>query len=122
METAQSALGVPPGDHLVHVAYKLLRLFETGTGRNRRCAIGEALPFALPFLRGSLRLRLSRIPAAMVAEATRLQHRDISGESGTHRVMKAAAVLWMRTEGARDARDEVSCFVGRADAFSASQR
>ena len=112
----------PSGKHIVHVAYKLLRLFETGTGRNRRCSIGEALPFALPFLRGSLRFSLNRIPAAIMAEVGRRPLRDTNGESGAHREMKAAAILWMKSQGARDARDEASCFVGRADAFSESQR
>ncbi|KQT60001.1 hypothetical protein ASG52_19955 [Methylobacterium sp. Leaf456] len=35
-------------------------------------------------------------------------------------ILKRAALLWMRSEYAADAREEVDCLVGRADVFSPS--
>ncbi|MHC2090025.1 hypothetical protein [Methylobacterium sp. CM6244] len=93
-------------------------LFQSGPGFRSRSDIGDALALAVPVIAGSVRLRFSRMPLKHLHAMERKGLRDAPGESGRHLSLKEAAVLWMKSQVARDARTEVSCFAGRADAYS----
>ncbi|WP_238231576.1 hypothetical protein [Methylobacterium thuringiense] len=72
------------------------------------------------YAKGHLSVGLARIPLRHCLAAHAADPYPTGNESKRHARMKHAAVLWMRECGAADARDEVECAAGRADAYSAT--
>ncbi len=102
------------------VGHRLTALFNRGgsacgyrdTAENSRAAFAA-------FLAGRVSMRMVRLPREAVSQALKLHVSRYGTEGKDHARLKAAALLWMRSEGAEDAAPEVRGIVGIADAYSA---
>lgn len=102
--------------------YKMLGRIETLFNRRpggwgSRDAISVIEPLIQPLVTGRIKVRCIHLPLPACRTGRRNAHSTCS-ETRAHAQMKTAAIAWMRSEGARDAREEQDCAVGRADAFS----
>ena len=118
----QCSVSVPPYRwRTVGSGERLERLFNRRSkGWGARDTVASIEWLLEPFAQGELRVEVIRLPAeaSIAARAVRTAGRR---ESLEHHQLKAAAVAWMRSAGAEDAREERWCPVGKADAHSASQ-
>jgi len=70
------------------------------------------------FEAGRIKMRIERLPLDAVTQAAAARIIRHGNEGEQHAQMKRAALLWMQSEGAADAKAEVRGVVGIADAYS----
>lgn len=98
-------------------------IFNRGdTGWGSRDFGSTFLPLARAYILRDLAVRLIRIPAAHCAAACAGRVGSHGKESYEHALLKRSALLWARSLGAADAKEEEWCAVGRADVYSANHR
>ncbi|GJD55202.1 hypothetical protein MTDSW087_04955 [Methylobacterium dankookense] len=113
--------GVEPRK-LSNLMFRMERVFSRSRdGWGPRDIAADFPDLVAGFASGRIAVRIVRLPYE-VCERASLEKPELCGTEGLqHARMKLAAEAWMRGEGASDARTEVRCLVGRADAFSPSQ-
>lgn len=98
-------------------------IFNRGdTGWGSRDFGSTFLPLARAYILRDLAVRLIRIPSSYCATAAAGRIGSHGKESREHALLKRSAMLWARSLGASDAKEEEWCAVGRADVYSAAHR
>lgn len=98
---------------------RLSRLFDRRNDRwGARSSRSSARMIASLIDVGRLSVRAHRLPMSACGSAATIPPSS-SGESTDHRRMKRAAMEWMRSEGATDAKEEVLGYTGKFDVYSA---